>query len=161
MSAILKVKDTGGNWIDIPAIIGPTGPQGPAGTSIMNIISENFSFSGALDPTSEITSTFYDSYSSFKDKYKYIDLSNVSGLSNSLTWAKMFSILYVARGYYNETFTCPVYLNYYLDDSSTPDAFFSKYVNSNGNAVPALFITKVKVNGMLGYGCELTLCISG
>ena len=31
MSNILRVKDDSGNWIDIPAIIGPTGPQGPTG----------------------------------------------------------------------------------------------------------------------------------
>lgn len=28
---ILKVKDINGNWVDIPAIVGPQGPQGPQG----------------------------------------------------------------------------------------------------------------------------------
>ena len=31
MANILKVKDQEGNWIDIPAIVGPQGPAGPAG----------------------------------------------------------------------------------------------------------------------------------
>lgn len=31
MSNILRVKDDSGNWIDIPAIIGPTGPRGATG----------------------------------------------------------------------------------------------------------------------------------
>lgn len=31
MAAVLKIKDANDNWIDIPAIIGPTGPQGAAG----------------------------------------------------------------------------------------------------------------------------------
>lgn len=31
MDSILKVKDAEGNWIDIPAIVGPRGNDGPAG----------------------------------------------------------------------------------------------------------------------------------
>lgn len=29
--SILKLKDSKGNWIDIPALIGPSGPEGPQG----------------------------------------------------------------------------------------------------------------------------------
>lgn len=31
MTSILRVKDVNGNWVDIPAIVGPQGPQGPKG----------------------------------------------------------------------------------------------------------------------------------
>lgn len=31
MAAILRIKDENGNWIDIPAIVGPKGPAGEPG----------------------------------------------------------------------------------------------------------------------------------
>lgn len=31
MAAILRIKDENGNWIDIPAIVGPQGPAGAPG----------------------------------------------------------------------------------------------------------------------------------
>ena len=31
MAAILRIKDENGNWIDIPAIVGPQGPAGEPG----------------------------------------------------------------------------------------------------------------------------------
>lgn len=31
MAAILRIKDENGNWIDIPAIVGPQGPAGAKG----------------------------------------------------------------------------------------------------------------------------------
>lgn len=32
MAAILKIKDANGNWVDIPAIVGPQGPKGEDGS---------------------------------------------------------------------------------------------------------------------------------